>query len=131
MKVIKKLSVCLVLILVASLFFACSPRRQGQTSFTYDELMEKFEGEIERGATIRVLDNKMSLETGFFDEIVDAFNEKYKEYGVTAIDANIDDYTDLETAGPDGYGPDVYIRQTISLWDTPKAGICCLCRWKN
>lgn len=51
MKVIKKLSVCLVLILVASLFFACSPRRQGQTSFTYDELMEKFEGEIERGAT--------------------------------------------------------------------------------
>ena len=45
MKVIKKLSVCLVLILVASLFFACSPRRQGQTSFTYDELMEKFEGE--------------------------------------------------------------------------------------
>ena len=131
MKVIKKLSVCLVLILVASLFFACSPRRQGQTSFTYDELMEKFEGEIERGATIRVLDNKMSLETGFFDEIVDAFNEKYKEYGVTAIDANIDDYTDLKLPDPTVMVPMFYIRQTISLWDTPKAGICCLCRWKN
>lgn len=122
MKVIKKLSVCLVLILVASLFFACSPRRQGQTSFTYDELMEKFEGEIERGATIRVLDNKMSLETGFFDEIVDAFNEKYKEYGVTAIDANIDDYTDLETAGPDGYGPDVLYQANDILMGYAEGG---------
>lgn len=46
MKVIKKLSVCLVLILVASLFFACSPRRQGQTSFTYDELMENLRAKL-------------------------------------------------------------------------------------
>ena len=38
---------------------------------------------------------------------MDAFNEEYAEYGITAVDANIDQYNDLEQSGPFGYGPDV------------------------
>ena len=33
---------------------------------------------------------------------MDAFNEEYAEYGITAVDANIDQYNDLEQSGPFG-----------------------------
>lgn len=40
-------------------------------------------------------------------EVLDAFNEEYAEYGIEAVDANIGSFTDLEKLGPAGYGPDV------------------------
>lgn len=68
---------------------------------------EKFTGELERGATIRVLENDTAIKQGYMKELIDAFNEEYKEYNITAIDANMDQFTDLENDGPYGYGPDV------------------------
>lgn len=68
---------------------------------------EKFTGELERGATLRILENDVAKEQGYFKELLDSFNEKYAEYGIRAVDANMDNFTDLETAGPFGYGPDV------------------------
>lgn len=68
---------------------------------------EKFTGELEYGATLHILENNTAKERGYLQELLDAFNEAYAEYGITAVDANIDQYTDLEMAGPYGYGPDV------------------------
>ncbi len=68
---------------------------------------EKFTGELERNVTLRILENDTAKETGYFRELLDAFNEAYKEYGIVAVDANMDQYTDLEQDGPYGYGPDV------------------------
>ncbi len=68
---------------------------------------EKFTGELERNVTLRILENDTAKEQGYLAELLAAFNEKYKEYGITAVDANMDQYTDLEKGGPYGYGPDV------------------------
>lgn len=68
---------------------------------------EKFTGELERNITLRVLENNTAKERGYMKELLDAFNEEYKEYGIVAVDANIDQYNDLEQSGPFGYGPDV------------------------
>lgn len=68
---------------------------------------EKFTGELERNVTIRILENDTAKEQGYLAELLNAFNEQYKEYGIKAVDANMDQYTDLETGGPYGYGPDV------------------------
>lgn len=68
---------------------------------------EKFTGEIERGATIRVLENDTAIKQGYLKELIKAFNEEYSEYNIKVVDANMDQYTDLENDGPYGYGPDV------------------------
>lgn len=67
----------------------------------------KFNGELECNVTLRILENDTAKEQGYLAELLKAFNEKYKEYGIVAVDANMDQYTDLETGGPYGYGPDV------------------------
>lgn len=66
-----------------------------------------FTGELERNVTISVLDYESAITTGYFQQLIDAFNEKYAEYGITAVDANAAEELDLETDGPYGYGPDV------------------------
>lgn len=76
-------------------------------SGTDTEGNEKFTGEIERNITLRILENDTAKEQGYLKELLDAFNAEYAEYGITAVDANMDQYTDLETGGPYGYGPDV------------------------
>ena len=63
MKRTKFLCVGLAFAVAAVGLSACGERTGGGT-FTYDELMAKFEGEIEQNATIRVLDNQMAIETG-------------------------------------------------------------------
>ena len=68
---------------------------------------EIFTGELERNITLRVLENNTAKERGYLKELLDAFNEEYAEYGIVAVDANIDQYNDLEQSGPFGYGPDV------------------------
>lgn len=67
----------------------------------------KFDGNLEKNVTIRILENDTAIKQGYLKRLLDAFNEEYKEYGITAIDANMDQYTDLEKDGPYGYGPDV------------------------
>ena len=107
MKLAKTLCLSLALVLAGTCFAACGERNNGEQTFTYEQIMAKFNGEIEQNATIRVLDNQMAIETGHLKEVLAAFNEEYKEYNVNAVDANMDQYIDLEQNGPDGYGPDV------------------------
>ena len=76
---------------------------------------EKFTGEIERNVTLRILENDTAKEQGYLKELLDAFNAEYAEYGITAVDANMDQYTDLETGGPYGYGPDVLYQANDAL----------------
>lgn len=66
-----------------------------------------YSGELERDVTIRVLENDTAIAEGYFQELMDAFNEKYKEYGIVVVDANMDQYSNLADDGPYGYGPDV------------------------
>ncbi len=66
-----------------------------------------FDGKLEENITIRVLENDTAISKGYFDELIAAFNEKYAEYGIVAVDANMDQYLDLANDGPYGYGPDV------------------------
>ncbi|MCM1557411.1 MAG: extracellular solute-binding protein [Anaeroplasma bactoclasticum] len=69
--------------------------------------VEKFTKELERNVTIRVLENDTAIKQGYLRELLNAFNKEYESYGIKAIDANMDQYTDLEKDGPYGYGPDV------------------------
>lgn len=66
-----------------------------------------FNGQLEENVTIRVLENDTAIEKGYFKELIDAFNEEYKDKGIQAVDANMDQYLDLANDGPYGYGPDV------------------------
>ncbi len=72
-----------------------------------NEGQEKFTGEIEKNVTLRILENDTAKEQGYLKELLDSFNAEYAKYGIKAVDANMDQYTDLETGGPYGYGPDV------------------------
>ena len=74
---------------------------------TYAGGAEKFTGELERNVTLHILENNTAKEQGYLEELLNAFNEKYKEYGIKAVDANVDQFNDLEQSGPFGYGPDV------------------------
>ena len=76
---------------------------------------EKFTGELERGVTLRILENDTAKEQGYLKELLDSFNAEYAEYGIKAVDANMDQYTDLETGGPYGYGPDVLYQANDAL----------------
>lgn len=76
---------------------------------------EKFTGEIERNVTLRILENDTAKEQGYLAELLNGFNEKYAEYGIKAVDANMDQYTDLEQGGPFGYGPDVLYQANDAL----------------
>lgn len=113
--------ICLALLLASAVLAGCAERTGGGT-FTYEEIMAKFEGEIEQNATIRVLDNQMATETGHLEEMLAAFNERYAEYNVNAVDANMDQYVDLEQNGPDGYGPDVLYQANDMLMRYAEGG---------
>ncbi len=75
----------------------------------------KFTGELEHNVTLRILENDTAKEKGYFRELLNAFNEAYAEYGIVAVDANMDQYTDLEQDGPYGYGPDVLYQANDAL----------------
>lgn len=79
------------------------------------EEAEKFTGELERNVTIRILENDTAKEMGYLDELINAFNAAYAEYGIKAEDANMDQYTDLEQDGPYGYGPDILYQANDAL----------------
>ena len=122
MKLVKTLCLSLALVLTGTCFAACGGRSDGGQTFTYEQIMAKFNGEIEQNATIRVLDNQMAIETGHLKEVLAAFNEEYKEYNVNAVDANMDQYVDLEQNGPDGYGPDVLYQANDMLMRYAEGG---------
>lgn len=65
---------------------------------------EKFTGELEHNVKLRILENDTAKEQGYLKELLEAFNKEYASYGIEAVDANMDQYTDLEVGGPYGYG---------------------------
>lgn len=71
------------------------------------DLSSIYSGELEQNVTLRILENDTAIEQGYLQELLDAFNEKYAEYGIVAVDANMDQYSNLAEDGPYGYGPDV------------------------
>ena len=71
------------------------------------DLSAIYSGELEKNVTIRVLENDTAIGEGYFQELIDAFNDEYAEYGIVAVDANMDQYSNLADDGPYGYGPDV------------------------
>ena len=85
----------------------CSGGGGSEGEYSYEEIMAKFTGEPERNVTLKVLENDIAVDEGYFDELIAAFNARYAEYGIKAEDANMSQYTDLEKNGPLGYGPDV------------------------
>lgn len=65
--------------------------------------------------TLKILENDTAKKQGYFQVLLDAFNAAYKDKGIQAIDANIDEYTDLAKNGPHGYGPDVIYQANDKL----------------
>lgn len=56
---------------------------------------------------LRVLENDTAKKEGYLDYLLAEFNKKYAGENVEAVDADMDEYADLENDGPYGYGPDV------------------------
>ena len=108
----KLISMMLVLTMVLALFAGCDgnedPSGSIDTSDLYNQVMARFNGELEQGAVIKVLENDTAVELGYVDALIEAFNEAYKDKGIRAERMNIDQYSDLATDGPYGYGPDVW-----------------------
>ncbi len=64
---------------------------------------------------LRILENDTAKAEGYLDELLAAFNEAYADRGIQAVDANMDEYTDLAANGPYGYGPDVLYQANDQL----------------
>ncbi len=102
----KKLCIMLTWIICAGILTGCG-EKTAQGSGEVADLSNIYTGEPERNVTIRVLENDTAIEQGYFQALIDAFNKEYEEYGIVAIDANMDQYSNLADDGPYGYGPDV------------------------
>ena len=75
------------------------------------------EQNVNNGETIiiRILENDTAKKKGYLDELLTAFNEAYKDKGIQAVDANMEEYSDLAANGPYGYGPDVIYQANDKL----------------
>ena len=107
----KMIVLMLVLTMVLASFSGCqeeAPSGQVDTSDLYKQVMARFDGELEQGAVVKVLENDTAVELGYVDALIEAFNEAYQDQGIRAERMNIDQYSDLATDGPYGYGPDVW-----------------------
>lgn len=102
-KTLKKL-ICLGLstILIASLFAGC-----GGSDDSKDASGETI--------VLHILENDTAKSEGYLQKLIDAFNEEYKDKGIQAVDANMDEFTDLAANGPYGYGPDVLYQANDQL----------------
>ncbi len=65
--------------------------------------------------TLRILENDTAKQKGYLEELLKAFNEAYKDKGIQAVDANMEEYSNLAENGPYGYGPDVIYQANDKL----------------
>jgi arabinogalactan oligomer/maltooligosaccharide transport system substrate-binding protein len=88
---------------------SCSGRGSDNVSSSDDgdAIFNKFDGDIEQNVTLHILENDTAKSLGYLDELLNDFNAAYADKGIKAVDANIDQYTDLAQDGPAGYGPDL------------------------
>ena len=91
-----------IMMLLSCLSFASAE------SDMYNRITARFTGQLEQGVTIKVLENATAIELGYADELIAAFNAAYADKGIRAELMDIDQYSDLATDGPYGYGPDVW-----------------------
>lgn len=107
----RKIAVCLSVIMGLSLFAGCGEEEKvtgsEETAAQPAGGSSVFTGELEKNITIQVLENDTAISKGYFEKLIAAFNEKYADYGITAVDANMNQYLDLANDGSYGYGPDV------------------------
>lgn len=87
-------------------------KREYYKNQSLEKLYDKFDGEIERGTAnkpieLHVLENDTAKSSGYLKELLDGFNEEYRDYHIVAVDANQDQFSDLAENGKYGYGPDV------------------------
>lgn len=108
MKQSKKIIALLLSTLLMLSLFACGAEREEAQSAVYDQVMARFTGELEQGVVVKVLENDTAIELGYVDALISAFNEAYKDKGISAERMNTDQYSDLASDGPYGYGPDVW-----------------------
>lgn len=64
---------------------------------------------------IRILENDTAKKEGYLQELLDAFNAEYADKGIQAVDADMDEYSNLAENGPYGYGPDVIYQANDKL----------------
>lgn len=69
----------------------------------------------EEPVVLHILENDTAKSEGYLQALLDAFNKTYADKGITAVDANMDEYTDLAANGPYGYGPDVLYQANDKL----------------
>ncbi len=74
-----------------------------------------FQGDPANPVVLHILENDTAKAEGYLQALLDAFNEAYKDKGIQAVDANMDEYTDLAMNGPYGYGPDVLYQANDQL----------------
>lgn len=104
----------MVMILVSlTLFSGCGDKKTAETPTEdhgelYAQVMSRFNGELEQGAVVKVLENDTAIELQYVDQLIDAFNAAYQGQGISAERMSVDQYSDLATDGPYGYGPDVW-----------------------
>ena len=76
---------------------------------------KKDDTSVNETITLRILENDTAKQEGYLDELISAFNEAYKDKGIQAVDANMEEYSDLAANGPYGYGPDVIYQANDKL----------------
>lgn len=74
----------------------------------------------EKEVVLRILENDTAKKEGYLKELLDAFNAKYASEGVKAVDANMDEFSDLEKAALMVTDRTYCIRQTIFSCRTSK-----------
>lgn len=97
----KIVSILLMTTLTATLFTGCG-----------DDTSASADGET---IVLRILENDTAKKEGYLQELLDAFNETYKDQGIQAVDADMEEYSNLAENGPYGYGPDVIYQANDKL----------------
>lgn len=82
---------------------------------TVSDTVAETDAKSQEQIVLHILENDTAKAEGYLQELIDAFNEAYKDQGIQAIDANMDEFTDLAANGPYGYGPDVLYQANDKL----------------
>ena len=101
------IALTLLLLMLAFPLFSCK-KDNDNTTAGGNSGSSRFNGQLESGAVVKVLENDTARELGYVDWLVAAFNDAYKDKGISAEIMNTDQYSDLAQDGPYGYGPDVW-----------------------
>ncbi len=90
-------------------FTGCSSKESKESKESVESLGSN------KTVVLQILENDTAKSKGYLDELLKAFNEAYKDKGIQAVDANMEEYTDLAANGPYGYGPDVLYQANDKL----------------